>query len=82
MLTLLMGSCCRNYDLGRQCRAHVCGCAFLSRASAPVLALGDFAVSILLARFYDGPMGDTSGLAAPPRVVVQVSPGRTRLRMD
>ncbi len=27
-------------------------------------------------------MGDNSGLAAPPCVVVQVSPGRTHLRMD
>ena len=62
MLTHLMGICCRNYDLGRQCRA------FFSPAFAPV-ALGDLAVSILLARFHDGPMGDTSELAAPPRVV-------------
>lgn len=53
MHTLLMGICCRNYDLGRQCRAHVCVRAFLSPAFAPV-ALGDFAVSILLARFHDG----------------------------
>ena len=27
-------------------------------------------------------MGENSGLAAPPRFVVQVSPGRTRLCMD
>jgi hypothetical protein len=27
-------------------------------------------------------MGDNSGLAPPPCVVVQVSPGRTHLRMD
>ena len=57
-------------------------CALSNLRNSLPLALGDFAVSILLARFHDGPMGDTSELAAPPRVVVQVSPGRTHLRMD